>query len=70
MIKKLGLLALCSLSAQAQVDVLADGTLQTQACAYGRGSTAISGAKAQASAELISFIKGNKSLTTQGAQQH
>ncbi len=67
MIKKLGLLALCSLSAQAQVDVLADGTLQTQACAYGRGSTAISGAKAQASAELISFIKGNKSLTTQGA---
>jgi hypothetical protein len=50
MIKKFGLLALCSLSAQAQVDVLSDGTLQTQACAYGRGSTAISGAKAQASA--------------------
>lgn len=70
MIKKLCLLALCSLSVQAQVDVLADGTLQTQACAYGRGSTAISGAKAQASAELISFIKGNKSLTTQSAQQH
>lgn len=70
MIKKLGLLALCSLSAQAQVNVLSDGTLQTQSCAYGRGSTAISGAKAQASAELISFIKGNKSLTTQSAQQH
>ena len=70
MIKKLGLLALCSLSVQAQVNVLSDGTLQTQACAYGRGSTAISGAKAQASAELISFIKGNKSLTTQRAQQH
>ncbi|GAB0109129.1 hypothetical protein [Pseudoalteromonas distincta] len=70
MIKKFGFLALCSLSAQAQVDVLADGTLQTKACAYGRGSTAISGAKAQASAELISFIKGNKSLTTQSAQQH
>ena len=34
------------------------------------GSTAISGAKAQASTELISFIKGNKSLTTQSAQQH
>ena len=70
MIKKLGILALCSLSAQAQVDVLADGTLQTAACAYGRGSLAISGAKAQAGAELISFIKGNKSLTTQSAQQH
>ena len=70
MIRKLSLLALCSLSAQAQVEVLADGTLQTQACSYGRGSTAVSGAKAQASAELISFIKGNKSLTTQSAQQH
>lgn len=70
MIKKLSLLALCSLSAQAQVEVLADGTLQTQACSYGRGNTAISGAKAQASAELISFIKGNKSLTTQNARQH
>lgn len=70
MIKKFGVLALCSLSAQAQVEVLADGTLQTEACAYGRGDLAISGAKAQASAELISFIKGNKSLTTQSTQQH
>tara|TARA_B100001059_G_scaffold101484_1_gene101254 strand:+ start:3115 stop:4482 length:1368 start_codon:yes stop_codon:yes gene_type:complete len=69
MIKKLGVLALCSLSAQAQVEVLADGTLQTQACAYGRGSTAITGAKAQASAELIRFLQGNKSLTMQSAQQ-
>lgn len=69
MIKKLGVLALCSLSAQAQVEVLADGTLQTQACAYGRGSTAITGAKVQASAELIRFLQGNKSLTMQSAQQ-
>ncbi|WP_372761359.1 hypothetical protein [Pseudoalteromonas sp.] len=69
MIKKLSLLAFCSLSAHAQVDVLADGTLQTQACAYGRGSSAITGAKAQASAELIRFLQGNKSLTMQRAQQ-
>ena len=70
MISRLALLALCSLSAQAQVDVLADGTLQTQACAYGRGSNAVSYAKTKASAALIKFIKGNKSLTLQTAQQH
>lgn len=70
MIKRFCLLALCSFNVQAQVSVLADGTLETEACAYGRGNIAISGAKAQASAELIRFIKGNKSLTTQSAQVH
>jgi hypothetical protein len=70
MIKRFCLLALCSFNAQAQVSVLADGTLETEACAYGRGNIAISGAKAQASAELIRFIKGNKSLTAQSAQVH
>ena len=70
MSKRLALLVLCSASAHAQVEVLSDGTLQTQTCAYGRGKLAISGAKAQASAELASFIKGHKSLKVQSAQQH
>ncbi len=47
----------------AQVIVLEDGRLETQACAYGRGATAVSGAKAQAAAEFSAFIRGNKHLS-------
>ncbi|MBA6291925.1 hypothetical protein H4J58_15770 [Colwellia sp. MB3u-70] len=69
MIKKFSLLALCSLSANAEVNVLANGTLETTACAYGRGSVAILEAKNQASIELANFIKGNKSLSAQATTQ-
>ncbi|MCL1077294.1 hypothetical protein D5R81_04750 [Parashewanella spongiae] len=51
-----------SFAVSAEVIVLEDGRLETQACAYGRGTTAISSAKAQAASILAEFIKGNKSL--------
>ena len=51
-----------SFSLSAEVIVLNDGRLETQACAYGRGTTAISSAKAQAASELARFIQGNKTL--------
>ncbi len=51
-----------SFSVIAEITVLEDGRLETEVCAYGRGTTAISSAKAQAASELASFIKGNKSL--------
>lgn len=69
MIKRLSLLAFLSMSASAEVTVLTDGTLQTDACVYGRGSAAIASAKAQASAELARFIKGHKSLAIDTASQ-
>ncbi|RYV02454.1 hypothetical protein SOPP22_10025 [Shewanella sp. OPT22] len=52
----------------AEVIVLNDGRLETQACAYGRGATAISSAKAQAASELARFIKGNKTLNNNSSK--
>lgn len=65
----LSLLALLSTPLAAEVKVLADATMQTTACAYGRGSVAISSAKNQAAAELAAFIQGNKSLAVTDSSQ-
>jgi hypothetical protein len=65
----LSLLALLSTPLAAEVKVLSDATMQTTACAYGRGSVAISSARALAAVELAAFIKGNNSLAITDSQQ-
>lgn len=65
----LSLLALLTTPLAAEVKVLPDATMQTTACAYGRGSVAISSARAQAAAELATFIRGNKNLAVTDSKQ-
>ncbi|WP_394129026.1 hypothetical protein [Shewanella maritima] len=68
---KLGvsLLMIVSSTALAEVQVQADGTIETVSCAYGRGSTAIAVAKAQGTADIAAFVQGNKSLASHDANQ-
>lgn len=56
------LFLLTSIECFAKVSISSEGDVSTSVCVYGRGQSALTQARDNASAELLLFIKGNKVL--------